>query len=129
MCRIAPSQIASDLRVELLPSPDQWSLRVHTDGQIHAHTVGRNGPVTVRNSSDAQFQAYTDVIVDAEGVGLRGADASVQQQTYLRGMQTDYDGVPLIGSLVRGIAMSKYAPSLPAWTRNSNGRSANRRSG
>ncbi|QEG38616.1 hypothetical protein [Roseimaritima ulvae] len=102
------SQIASDLRVELLPSPEQWALRVHTDGQIHARTVGRNGPVTLRNASDAQFQAHTDVIVDAEGVRLQAADASVQQQTYLRGLQTDYDGVPLIGSLVRGIAMSKY---------------------
>ncbi len=105
------SQITSDVRVQLLPSADQWSLRVLTAGQIHADTVGRNGPVTVRNASDAEFQAHSDVLVDAQGVQLRGADASVQQRTYLRGMQTDYDGVPLIGSLVRGIAMAKYEDS------------------
>lgn len=102
------SHVASGLRISLLPSPDSWNLQLQTDGHVLANTVGRNGPVTVHNTSNANFAADTDLRITRHGLQIQPSNATVDQQTKLRALNTDYDGFPLIGSLVRGFALSKY---------------------
>ncbi len=114
--------IASDVQIQLVPASDRWSLELRTNGQVSAHTKGRNGPVTVRNKSEATYQASTAINVTQEGVELSNSTAEARQQTYLRGIHTQYDGFPLIGSLVRGLAMSKYRDSAPQVKRISEAR-------
>ncbi|WP_153557323.1 hypothetical protein [Roseimaritima sediminicola] len=102
------SEVASEVQIRLVPAADRWNLQVLTDGQIQAETTGLNGPVTVRNHSEAAFRASTELHVTDRGVRLLPSQTDVSQQTFLRGLHTRYDDFPLIGSLVRGIAMSKY---------------------
>lgn len=102
------SRIESDLDVKFKPSPDQWSLELKTLGKVHTRSTGVNGAVAIRTAGDANFVASTPINVTRQGVQIGGSDVEVDGRTNLRGIRTDYDGWPLIGSLVRSIASNRY---------------------
>ena len=102
------SRIEADLRIALRPSPDRWLVSLQTLGQVHTSSTGFNGPVAVRTLGNSTFVASTPIEVTARGVQVGNSSVSVQGQTRLRNVRTDYDGWPLVGSLVRGIAENRY---------------------
>ncbi len=102
------SHIQSDLKVSLTPQPDRWSIQLQTIGQVHTNTTGDRGPVAVRTQGNATFVATTPLEVTPQGITVGQSVASVQGQTTLRGIQTDYDGWPLVGSLVRSAAARRF---------------------
>ncbi len=102
------SRIESDLDVELKPSPDRWSLELKTHGKVSTQSTGINGAVAVRTAGKSGFVAATPIDVTERGVTVGGSEVEVQGRTKLRGIRTDYDGWPLIGSLARSIAADRY---------------------
>lgn len=102
------SRVESNLDVELKPSEDHWSLELKTLGKVSTQSTGFNGPVAVRTAGKSGFVAATSIDVTELGVKVGGTDVDVQGQTNLRGIRTEYDGWPLIGSLVRSIAANRY---------------------
>ncbi|WP_164102424.1 hypothetical protein [Candidatus Laterigemmans baculatus] len=105
-------QIESALGIELVPSADAWQLRLGTDGTIRSRTATERGPVEVRNQTHAAFAAATPIRVDRRGVQVGETSVDVESRTRLGGLRTDYDGFPLIESLVRGIAMYQYEQAV-----------------
>lgn len=101
-------KIDSRLAISLVPSRDAWQLDLHTLGTVNARTSARRGPVSVSNRSHAAFAATTPIRVDRGGFQIGDTDVSVDSRTQLGGLRTDYDGFPIIDSLVRGIALSQY---------------------
>ncbi len=115
------SFIDSKVAVRLTPSPDSWRLQLETSGNVHSRTSSRNGPVSIRNRSDAEFASVTPLEItrlDAQ-VGDTGVD--VQSQTRVRGIETDFDAIPLLSTLVREIAMSRYQQLSPIAKQIQNG--------
>jgi hypothetical protein len=102
------SRIESDLDVQLKPSPDDWSLELKTLGKVRTQSTGINGPVAIRTAGNSNFVAATPINVTERGVKVGGSDVEVDGRTNLRGIRTEYDGWPLIGSLVRSIATNRY---------------------
>lgn len=107
------SRVSSDLEVDLVPDQNAWSLILKTRGTVLATTTGVNGIVRVRNRSNGDFTAQTPMWVTDRGVELAPSNADVSQEMKLRSLRTQYDGFPLIGSLVRGIAMREYIEASP----------------
>ncbi len=102
------SEIESDLFLKLHPSADRWSMQLRTEGDVHTKSTGFNGPIAIRTAGDSSFAAATPIEVTPKGLRVGRSDVQVHGSTRLRGIRTDYDGWPLIGSLVQSFAASRY---------------------
>jgi len=119
------SFVDSKVAVRLSPSPTSWRLQLATSGNVHSKTSSRNGPVSIRNHSAAEFASVTPLEItrlDAQ-VGITGVD--VQSQTRVRGIDTDFDAIPLVSTLVREIAKSRYQQLAPIAKQIQNGQIRN----
>ena len=114
------SQIQSDLDIDLEPSSDRWLLKLNANGRVETDSIGKQGFVSVRTAASAKFDAATHIEVTKRGMSLGGADAQVRSKTRLRGVETDYDGWPLVGTLVRSIAEDRYREMVPQANRIAN---------
>ena len=102
------SRVESDLRIALTPSRDRWLLDLQAVGNVRTQSTGLNGPVAIRTAGNSDFVAKTPIEVTRQGIRLGDANAKVQGRTQLRAIRSDYDGWPLIGSLVRSMAADRY---------------------
>jgi len=107
------SHVDSQVAVRLIPSPSSWQLQLETLGQVRAATASRSGPVSIRTGSHAEFVSTTPLEIGRLSATASGTAVAVESSTRLRGVETDYDSVPLIGSLVREIALSRYQSLAP----------------
>ncbi|MCG8652118.1 MAG: hypothetical protein MI861_19925, partial [Pirellulales bacterium] len=113
-------QVRSRLAVQLNPSANRWSIELRTHGDVRTQSTGFNGPVAVRTSGDSLFTAATPIEVGPNGIHTGQSRVQVSGSTRLRGIRTDYDGWPLVGSLVQSIAASRYESVAPQSNRISN---------
>jgi hypothetical protein len=102
------SKIESKFDIDLKPANDRWLLKLKANGRVKTDSVGRQGAVSVRTAASAKFDAASQIEVTKQGLYLGDSDAKVKSSTRLRGVETDYDGWPLVGTLVRSIAEERY---------------------
>ncbi|QDT05464.1 hypothetical protein K227x_38640 [Rubripirellula lacrimiformis] len=107
------SQINSDLAISLTPSPDRWMLRLSTLGHVSTRSTGFSGPVAVDTTGSSRFVAATPIVVSRNGIATGDVNVDVDGRMKLRGIRSDYDRWPLVGSLVRSIAESRYDEMAP----------------
>lgn len=107
------SRIRSTVSVHLIPSPDSWRLNLESAGQVVSDTASRNGPVSIRSGSQAGFVSTTPIDIGPRSAVIDGTRVDVDSQTKVRGIDTDYDGVPLLRNLVREIAWNRYQSLAP----------------
>ncbi len=107
------SHVDSQLAVRLIPSPSSWRMQLETSGRVRADTASRSGPVSIRTGSDADFVSTTPLEFTRLSATAGGTHVDVGSNTRIRGVDTDYDSVPLIGSLVREIAVNRYHSLAP----------------
>ena len=77
------------------------------NGQTSSNTRGRRKPATIFTRGNHTFRIDAPVYFDGES--LRSGEAKIDVNTNNRtvGVKTDYDGWPIVGSLVRKIARQK----------------------
>jgi|GEM_PF-1457844 len=119
------SFINSKVAVRLMPSPASWRLQLETSGNVHSKTSSRNGPVSIRNGSDAEFMSVTPLEITRLDAQVGNTGVGVQSQTRVRGIDTDFDAIPLVSTLVREIAMSRYQQLAPIAKQIQNGQIRN----
>ncbi len=107
------SVVDSAVSVQLVPSSDSWKLQLVTQGNLVAQTASRNGPVSIRNGSHADFQSVTPIEISLQGADTGQTTVGVQSQTRVRGIDTDFDAIPLFSTLIREIAHSRYQSLAP----------------
>lgn len=100
--------VQSQLGMELIPTPGLWQFQLSTLGDVKANTRSRRGPVNVANRSHSQFTAKTPIVIDRGGIRIGETQVNVNSNVRLQRLQTDFDGFPVIESLVRSIAMAQY---------------------
>ncbi|MFI4875431.1 MAG: hypothetical protein ACIALR_08845 [Blastopirellula sp. JB062] len=101
------SRRETELKVRLSPDPLQWRVQLDVYGVVDSNTSSQSGPVTVFNRGRSHYQASKQVVVNPLGFWVSPATASAQTRTDINGLRTDYDKVPLLGSIVRSVARSK----------------------
>ncbi|MCC9601797.1 hypothetical protein LOC67_14650 [Stieleria sp. JC731] len=102
------STIESQLGLSIRPAFGSWNIDLHTNGSVATRSVGMRGPAAVRTSSNNPFSASTPISIQPSNIELGAVDVSVGGTSRLRGINTDYDGWPLVGSLVRTFAEMEY---------------------
>jgi hypothetical protein len=96
------------LSVELIPDCKRLHLWFDAQGTVDSATVSTSGPATFSNDGRSNFLVHKAVIIDGQGVGIAHAVAEANSDTQLTGVSTTYDGRPLIGPIVRNIAISQH---------------------
>ncbi len=119
------SRINSELDLALRPSSTSWRFALQTAGQVQTQSVGRKGSASIRTRGQSQFDAMTPIEITPNGVLLSDSQLDVRGNTRLRGVASNYDGWPLLGSLARSVIAARYQERAGLASRIANRRMSN----
>jgi len=105
------SNTNTKLRVALVPDRQRWNIGLEANGQVASDTSSSKGPATFYQNGWSFFRARKRLTVDRRGIRLFNAEAEANANNNLSDFETDFDGIPLVGSLVRSIARNQYDSS------------------
>lgn len=108
------SQTNTNVRLALIPDEHRWNIGLEAVGQVASDTASSKGPATFYQYGLSMFRARKRLTVDRRGIRLFNAEAEANANNNLDDFETDFDGIPLVGSLVRAIARKQYDSSQPA---------------
>ncbi len=102
------SVTSTKLGMRLLSDPNRVRLALEITGQVASLTTSTRWPATFYNDSTAIYRARKPLEIDLKGIRLSPTEMEVDNATRLRKLRTDFDGVPLVGELVKRIALSQH---------------------
>jgi hypothetical protein len=102
------STTRTQLAVQLFPDPHAIRLGIEASGVVDSQTSSTSGPVTFLSHGESTYLVGKQIVVDSGGLRVGRAIAQADNQTRLSGLETDFDGVPLIRNLIRGYALSQH---------------------
>ncbi|MCI0360008.1 MAG: hypothetical protein L0211_16140 [Planctomycetaceae bacterium] len=102
------------VRLVLVPDRHRWNIGLEANGEVASNTSSSKGPAKFYQNSTSLFRARKRVTVDRRGIRLQDAEAAAGVNNNLDDFETDFDGIPLLGNLVRAIARNQYETSQPA---------------
>ncbi len=102
------SRATGRLKIFLVPDHRHWRLGLESHGVVRSETQAARGPARFFHDTNAQYRAHKVFQVDQRGIRLWDAVADAEPDSQLTGMETDYDGVPLLNVLARALAMQQY---------------------
>lgn len=111
------SMTSSAVTVRLLPDPVRARMALEMSGEVASATSSTSGPATFYSRGRATILATKPVVLDLKGVHLEPSTVEVHNEMWLRNLESDFDGIPLLGSLVRSIARSEHDQAKPAANR------------
>ncbi len=111
------SLTTTDVKVQLVPDPSRVRLALEVTGMVASLTSSTSGPATFYNDNQSVYIASKPMEIDLKGIHLRRAEVDVFNSTKLRGLKTNFDAVPLVGSLIKGVARSQHEQKRAAANR------------
>lgn len=102
------SSTFAKLSVRLIPDARRIRLGLEARGVVASNTVSTSGPATIHNAGQSSFLVRKLFVLGPQGLSVWPAIAEAENNyNYLVSLETDFDGVPLVGSLVRSIARNQ----------------------
>ena len=99
----------TEMSVRLVPDPRRIRVGLEANGLIASSTVATSGPARLYNRGQSTFLVRKLFVLGPEGLAVWPAVAEAENNyNYLVSVETGFDGVPLVGSLVRRIARSQH---------------------
>jgi hypothetical protein len=105
--------VENQLRIALIPNPNEISLRLETTGQVTTDTVAERSGFTFQSKGLANFQVFKNLAFNRNGVTSDSPQATSSASLRLVGMRGNYDRIPLVGWLTRKIAKQKVEEQNP----------------
>lgn len=102
-----------NLRADIKPSTNRAMFDMNVVGDVHSSTVAQKSPATVWSQGNNTFWMNKSVFFDGRNLTSTAATFSVSTNSYVTGLRTKYDGIPIVRGIVRGIANQKIAESKP----------------
>lgn len=103
------SSTRTGIGINFLPSGDSLAVRMTANGVVHAQTQTFSGPVRLFSHSDSNFRAYKDFSLTPRGVEVAPATATTASRSRLQDIRTEFDHMPILGSIVESIALDQHA--------------------
>jgi hypothetical protein len=75
---------------------------------VHSTTTSQRGSVAFNSRSESSYTAHKVLEFGSSRIDAQPAVAEAQTNSRLRSVQSEYDDVPLVGSLVQDYAMDRY---------------------
>lgn len=98
------SRSITRLHVRPVPDDHQWRVQLEVLGNVDSQTTSHSGPVKIFNRGRSRYHAAKQVVVNPKGFWVSPAVARADTTTSVDNLESDYDGIPLIGSIVRSVA-------------------------
>jgi hypothetical protein len=108
---------SSDLSVRFIPDPQRLLMYFEVRGNVTALTSSSAGPATFFHDSRARYIARRPMEIEAQGIRLDETEVNVVNTTRLRGLRTNFDGLPIFGPVVRDVARAQQEDQAPAANR------------
>lgn len=99
----------TNLSVVLVPDATRIRLGLEAQGLVDSNTRATSGPATFRNEGRSTFLVRKLMVLGPRGLVVWPAVAEAENNfNYLVSLETDFDGIPLVGPLVRTIARNQH---------------------
>ncbi len=110
---VGQNRTSTDLRLRLIDDPSHLRLRIQAEGLSRSQTVSTKGPFRFFSRDRAEFQAGKDLVVSANGLFVTPTEARAEGQSRLIDIESDYDQIPLLGWILRQVAMDEHREQTP----------------
>lgn len=107
------SRVANRLQIRLIPDTSRIQMRLEAIGKVLSQTEAQRSGFTVQNVGDARFQVFKRLAIGREGITADQPEAWSRASNRMVGMQSELDGVPVLGWVARRIAERKIAEQTP----------------
>ncbi|MCS7237856.1 MAG: hypothetical protein NZ899_06255 [Thermoguttaceae bacterium] len=110
------SETVSQVRFALVPDPHRLRCRLVVTGQIRGLTQSLAGPATFFDRTYGNFVGWKEIELTERGLQIGAPQVRANQRVELRGLKTDFDGIPLLGAIAHEIALAQRERSMPEAT-------------
>jgi hypothetical protein len=118
------STTTNELSLKLLPSNERLRVEISAAGRVSSTTTSQRNSVSFHSRSESTYTARKVLEIGARRIDGEPAVAEADTNSRLRSVQSEYDNVPLIGSIVQDIAMDRYRDRRDAARREVQGKVA-----
>lgn len=101
-------ETVAKLNTKLIEHPSELRIRVNAVGTVSSDTHASQGPATLRSAGQTDYVVGQTVVVSQRGLGLTRVTSSADAHSSLTDVETDYQGVPLVGAVVENVARRRY---------------------
>lgn len=99
--------------LRLVPDDDEICFNLEVHGDIASRAVTESGPVAVTARSNSAFTVRKPITISPQGLLFGNASGAASNRSRVDNIQTSFDAVPVMGSLVRTMAKNQQAESMP----------------
>ncbi|MCA9063615.1 MAG: hypothetical protein KDA96_11165, partial [Planctomycetaceae bacterium] len=106
-CQVTDVSVSADVR----PSATSARFDLVANGNTRSNTTAQKSPATVFTQGNHYFRMVHPASFDGRQITGGHGSISVDANNTTTGIRTEYDGIPLIGDIVRNIAAKEVAKS------------------
>ena len=99
--------------LRLVPDDDEICFNLEVHGDIASRAVTEAGPVSVTARSASAFTVRKPITISPQGLLFGNASGAASNRSHVDNIQTSFDAVPVMGSLVRNMARNQQVESMP----------------
>jgi hypothetical protein len=99
--------------LKLVPDDDEICFNLEVHGDIASRAVTDAGPVSVTARSASAFTVRKPITISPQGLLFGNASGAASNRSHVDNIQTSFDAVPVMGSLVRNMARNQQAEAMP----------------
>ncbi|MFM7564154.1 MAG: hypothetical protein ACKO81_14120 [Planctomycetota bacterium] len=107
------SRVANRLQIRLIPDTSRIQMRLEAMGKVFSQTEAQRSGFTIQNVGDARFQVFKRLAIGRDGITADQPEAWSRSTSKMVGMQSELDGVPVLGWVARRVAERKIAEQSP----------------
>jgi hypothetical protein len=100
--------------IRLIPDATVWRLGLEVNGTVSSRTYSDVGPARVRNVCRMDYELTKQIMLNSQGMQISPAEAEVQGRNTLAGVESTFDPVPIVGSIVEDVIRRRHRESQGA---------------
>ena len=98
----------TDVRVLLIPDSRLWRVGLEVTGNVASQTAITSGPATFHSAARTDYVARKLIVLSPVGLHSFPAVAGAAANSMLHGLDTSFDGIPIVEGLVRSIVIGQH---------------------
>jgi hypothetical protein len=107
------ARTVTQVQVRLLPNDESWQLTMEASGAVYSKTRSQTWPARVQNSAKMFYHAQKMILIDGQGMRVSNAKSNARGRNDLIGVDSNFDPIPVVGTLLRGAARRRHQESRP----------------
>jgi len=99
--------------VRLTPDSDEICFELEVHGDVESRTVTDSGPASLTSHGDSSFTVHKPIKICDQGLLFGTATGVATNRSQLANVQTSFDSVPIMRSLVRNMVRNQHEENMP----------------